>query len=162
MFKMRQVLVTAVVLSFFAQGPSFVLAADKPASRVITLKSVELKDGQGHWQVAKESGRSVDLTQEQPSIPFFNDGRFEGKLTNFKIRFSEGVGDLLSETSVSGRKDFPLGPLMMKKESFVSVSFEPSLSSNQIKKLELILDGVVVTLTDEDVWVETKGKQKWH
>lgn len=154
MLKIRQVLVLAVVLSFFAQATSFVWAADGQASRVITLKSVELKDDQGRWQMVKESDKRVDLAKEKPTLPFFNNGRFEGKFVNFRITFSEGTGGLFSETSVCGRKDFPLGPLLMKKESFVSVSFELSPPSNLIKKLELTLDGVVVTLTDEDVLVE--------
>ena len=161
MFKIKRVLMTAVVLSFFAQPVFCALAADGQASRIVTLKSVEIKDGQGRWLKGVTSDKRVNLAFGRPVLSFFNNGRLpEGDLINFKITFSEGSGDSLSETSVCARNDFP--PVLIRKNSFFSVRFWASPLIDEIKKLQLTLDTIAITLTDEDVLVETKGSQKWH
>lgn len=111
----------------------------------ITIDQVELKKTSGEWVSVIRPDRRLDITQEEPVVRFFNNGRIPaGDYSNVRVRFTaeeEGRKAMTLE-----RAEDYMPPVAIKKGTFVGVTFsfdwkagEP-LSQRSVKEVKLVTD----------------------
>ena len=121
---------------------------------VITLQKLELKKDNGEWVDIIEPDHRVDLNSTEAVISFFNNGRVPaGRFKNFRLSFE----DHQKNRAISRRQDLDT-PFVVKKGSFVNVSFELDLDTRQVKEAHLTVDdqefvdaGDRLEMVDKDV-----------
>lgn len=111
----------------------------------ITIEKVELKSADGPWLTVIRPDRRVDLTQEEPAVRFFNNGRVvPGAYTNVRVSFG-------AESPARKRMFLERGadyspPVAVKKGSFVGVTFSfdwekpGGLSRENLREVRLVVD----------------------
>ena len=111
----------------------------------ITIDQVELKDIGGQWVSVLRPDRRLDITQEEPVVRFFNNGRIPaGEYTNVRVRFT-AEEDGGKEMTLERTEDYS-PPLTVKKGTFVGVTFSfdwkagERLSERSVKEVKLITD----------------------
>jgi hypothetical protein len=105
-------------------------------SHFITIQKLELKKENGEWLGILEPDHKVDLTNTDAAVSFFNNGRVPPeKFKNFKVTFD----DQGKKTEMSFKKDLD-SSLLVKKGSFVSVSFELEEESKKVKQMRWVVD----------------------
>ena len=103
----------------------------------ITLQKLELKKDSGEWVDIIEPDHKVDLGNTEASISFFNNGRVPaGHFKNFRLSFE----DHGKNREMTRRQDLD-ELFIVKKGSFVNVSFELDLDSQKIQETRLTVDG---------------------
>ena len=120
--------------------------------RVITIKSVELKNNAGEWFTVIEPDRRVELAKEEPGLSFFNNGRVpEGAYVNFRLTLSgSGVRE------ISAYRDFQK-PLALRKGSFVGVWVSLDVKEAIcLSKLSVVVDEDTRNLAAVDLHVQSK------
>ncbi len=111
----------------------------------VTIEKVELKNASGEWVDVIEPDKRVDLTMDEPSVSFFNNGRIApGDYTNVRVTLIDG------ETLQVTRADDYIPPLSVKKGSFVNVSFVFNLESRPLSQ-ESIQEAHLTVDQDERV-----------
>ena len=117
----------------------------------ITIEKVELKNASGEWVDVVEPDRRLDLAAEEPTVSFFNNGRIApGDYTNVRVTLIDVGADFMpaqrAATTILERKNDYAPPLLIKKGSFVNVSFLfdlgslPQLNEETIKEVRVTVD----------------------
>ena len=108
----------------------------------ITLDQVELKNAEGQWVTVIRPDRKIDLSQEEPAVRFFNNGRIPaGSYSNVRVHFTpEDQKQLILERLSDYEPALPV-----KKGTFIGISFAfdwqaPALSEKTIKEVKLTVD----------------------
>lgn len=134
---------------FFLSTSSYTLYARESfaaESFFITIQKVELKNASGEWVDVIEPDRRLDLTIDEPTVSFFNNGRIApGDYSNVRVSLiSEEDG--LKKVFLERNEDYEPA-LSVLRSSFVNVSFEfdPAqtpmrLASETIKEVRLTVD----------------------
>ncbi len=111
----------------------------------ITIDQVELKNKAGEWVTVVRPDRRLDLTQEEPAVRFFNNGRIPpGEYTNVRVRFTPDEAPR-KQLNLERLEDYAPS-LPVKKGDFIGVSFSfdwreaKPLSTGSIKEVKLIVD----------------------
>ena len=118
----------------------------------ITLQKLELKKDSGEWVDIVEPDHKVDLRQTEAAISFFNNGRVPaGSFKNFRLSFE----DHGKNREMSRRQDLE-APFLVKKGSFVNVSFGLDLDNQKVKEAHLTVDDQ--EFVDPGDKIETKDK----
>lgn len=126
----------ACVLALLA---SAALAAEAPASYIITIQNVELKNHSGEWVSVVEPDRQADVLNDPAEVSFINRGRVEtGDYVNFRIAFLE-PGQLDVPRSLTAARDFA-EPLTVKKTSFIHAQFDLDVSKRVVDAAAIHVD----------------------
>ena len=111
----------------------------------ITIDRVELKNSSGEWVTVIRPDRRLDLTQEEPSVRFFNNGRIpSGNYSNVRVSFT--AEEPARKAMTLERKEDYNPPVAIKKGTFVGVTFlfdrlgEAPLSAETIHETRLVVD----------------------
>jgi len=134
---------TVFVLISFPLFPKLTIAAIDPASCVVVIESIELKNSSGQWITVASPDHPVDVVAQEPGFSFFNNGKVPpGRYVNFRINLSERFKVFILngknfrpvpvkfKKSVSGEKIEIYGtqdfdePLVVNKGSFIGVWFK--------------------------------------
>lgn len=115
----------------------------------VTIQKVELKNASGRWVEVIEPDRRVDLTTEEPTVSFFNNGRIApDDYLNVRVSLLSGEG-VQKKVFLERQTDY-IPALSVRKGSFVSVSFEydPAakpmrLASETVRQVSLTVDDQV-------------------
>ena len=107
-------------------------------SYFITLQKLELKKINGGWVDIIEPDHKVDLVSTEPTLSFFNNGRVPpGSFNNFRVTFQDH-GKMRQLTRINDLTK----NLVVKKGSFINVSFILDLKNNhgRVQELRLAVD----------------------
>jgi hypothetical protein len=112
----------------------------------VTIEKVELKNASGEWMDVIEPDRRLDLTKDEPTVSFFNNGRIApGDYSNVRVSLISEEG--ARKKVFLERKTNYSPALSVRKGSFVNVSFEfdPNqtpfrLESETVKEVRLTVD----------------------
>jgi hypothetical protein len=111
----------------------------------ITIEKVELKNAAGQWVTVIRPDRRLDLTQEEPVIRFFNNGRIApGEYVNVRVSLLAEEGTTKPVTLERASDYAPA--VIIRKGTFVGVSFdfdwerEARLSAETIREVRLTAD----------------------
>ena len=121
----------------------------------ITLQKLELKKDSGEWVDIIEPDHKVDLNSTEAAISFFNNGRVPvGQFKNFRLSFEDHGKD----REMSRRQDMD-APFQVKKGSFINVSFELDLDSQNVKGTRLTVDSQEFADTGDHIEMHDKNNQ---
>ena len=88
----------------------------------ITIDQVELKKTSGEWVSVTRPDRRLDITQEEPAIRFFNNGRIPpGDYSNVRVHFT-AEEETRKQLTLERVEDYAPA-LAIKKGSFIGVTF---------------------------------------
>lgn len=111
----------------------------------ITIDEVQLKDANGRWITVIRPDRRLDLTQEEPVVRFFNNGRVPaGNYENVRVSFTSEEGGK-KKWALQRREDYAPA-LPVKKGAFIGVAFsfdrldEKHVSADAVKEVRLVVD----------------------
>lgn len=116
----------------------------------ITLDGVELKNASGEWVTVIRPDKRVDLSQEEPAVRFFNNGRIpEGEYVNVRVTFTPGAWQeagtrLAPRVLKMERGEDYAEPFAIKKGTFVGVSFSfdhpERLNAEAVQEVRVTID----------------------
>ena len=111
----------------------------------ITIDRVALKSISGEWVTVIRPDKRLDLTQEEPVVRFFNNGRIPaGEYSNVRVEFTAEHAP--SKKMVLERAQDYRPSLPVKKGTFIGVtlSFDwekaRDFSSGSVKEVRLVVD----------------------
>lgn len=117
-------------------------AATDPASCIVTVQRVELKDDRGRWMSVVEPDHQADLVTQAAGFSFFNNGRVvPGSYINFRVtllpdvkfstpdgrQFSARVASSDKGVTIEGTDDFK-EPFRVKNGDYIAVWFALDLT----------------------------------
>lgn len=140
---------TAVSFLFFLSAVSCPLFAGESLALepfFVTIEKVELKSSSGEWVDVIEPDRRLDLTVDEPTVSFFNNGRIApGGYSNVRVSLISEEG---TRKKLFLERKIDYSPsLVVRNGSFVNVFFRfdlerlpMRLASDTIKEVNLTVD----------------------
>ena len=114
-------------------------------SLFITIDQVELKKTSGEWVTIVRPDRRLDITQEEPAVRFFNNGRIpSGDYSNVRVHFT-AEEETRKQMTLERVADYA-PPVAVKKGSFIGVTFSldwkdgERVSERAVKEVKLVAD----------------------